>query len=119
MATFKTKVRKGFGAPPASSDTKNNLEHPDPLSRPTRKTPKVEQKVSNKVDGRSLRRTGRTVQFNKMVRRDFRDQFAKIAKRDRLMHTELLEVTLAAYEQWDKEEREALIESVFGNEYDN
>jgi hypothetical protein len=50
-------------------------------------------------DGRSARRTGRTVQFATRVTPDFDEQFRAIAERDRLLHVELLEKALSAYER--------------------
>ena len=49
-------------------------------------------------DGRSARRTGRTVQFATRVTPDFDERFRDVAERDGLLHVELLEKSLAAYE---------------------
>jgi hypothetical protein len=42
---------------------------------------------------------GRTVQFATRVTPDFDEQFRAIAERDRLLHVELLEKALSAYER--------------------
>ena len=51
-----------------------------------------------RIDGRTLRRTGRTVPFATRVSEAFDDQFRMIAERDGLRFTELLELSLEAYE---------------------
>jgi hypothetical protein len=50
------------------------------------------------MDGRSLRRTGRTLQFATRVTEDFDERLHKIAERDGLLLVEVLEQGLAAYE---------------------
>ena len=60
--------------------------------------PSVKTARKRRIDGRTLRRTGRTVPFATRVSETFDDQFREIAERDGLKFTELLELSLQAYE---------------------
>jgi hypothetical protein len=51
-----------------------------------------------RVDGRSLRRTGRTLQLATRVSWEFDDKLRRIAQRDGLKLVEVLERALEAYE---------------------
>jgi hypothetical protein len=51
-----------------------------------------------RIDGRSLRKTGRTLQFATRVTEEFDDLLHKIAARDGLKLVEVLERGVAAYE---------------------
>lgn len=104
----KLKRRGTLGAPPAPTEASSNLDAPEitpptappalpaapglmPLSPATGRGGRVR-------DGRSARRTGRTVQFATRVTPEFDEHFRAIAERDGLLHVELLEKSLAAYE---------------------
>ena len=52
-----------------------------------------------RIDGRTLRRSGRTVQFATRVSPQFDERLRQIAVRDRLMLVEVLERALDAYER--------------------
>lgn len=52
-----------------------------------------------RIDGRTLRRSGRTVQFATRVSPEFDDRLRQIAQRDRMLLVEVLERALDAYEQ--------------------
>jgi hypothetical protein len=52
-----------------------------------------------KVDGRTLRATGRTQQLATRVTPEFHDKLKAIAERDGLMLVEVLERAVEAYEQ--------------------
>ncbi len=52
-----------------------------------------------RIDGRSLRRTGRTLQFGTRVSPAFDARLREIAQRDGLSLAEVLERALAAYDQ--------------------
>ena len=52
-----------------------------------------------RLDGRSLRKTGRTLQFATRVSWEFDDKLRRIAQRDGLKLVEVLEKSLDAYEQ--------------------
>jgi hypothetical protein len=53
----------------------------------------------HRIDGRSLRKTGRTVQFATKVSLEFDDKLRRIAQRDGLLLVEVLERALDAYEE--------------------
>lgn len=56
-----------------------------------------------KVDGRTLRKTGRTEQFATRVSPEFHNRLKEIAKRDSLMLVEVLERAVEAYERLREE----------------
>jgi hypothetical protein len=51
-----------------------------------------------RIDGRSLRRSNRTVQFATRVTPEFDDRIRAIAERDGLLLVEVMERALEAYE---------------------
>lgn len=51
-----------------------------------------------RIDGRSLRRSGRTIQFATRVSPEFDERIRRIAKRDGMLLVEVLEKALDAYE---------------------
>ena len=51
-----------------------------------------------RIDGRTLRKTGRTVQFATRVSEDFDDRLRHIAQRDGIKLVEVLERALDLYE---------------------
>ena len=94
MADLSKLMKKRLGAPPALDDTADLLKAPEvaPLA-PT--SPAVHRRAE---DGRSARRTGRTLQFATRVSEEFDARFRKVAKRDGLLLAQLLEKALDAYE---------------------
>ena len=104
----KLKRRSTLGAPPAAAEASPNLSAPEiaPSAPPVMPAPELPATSAPSLagkgkrfrDGRSARRTGRTVQFATRVTPDFDDRFREIAERDRLLHVELLEKALDAYE---------------------
>ena len=52
-----------------------------------------------RLDGRTMRRSGRTVQFATRVSPDFDERVRQIAMRDGMLLVEVLERALEAYEQ--------------------
>lgn len=59
---------------------------------------------AGRIDGRTLRRSGRTVQFATRVSPEFDERVRQIALRDGLLLVEVLERALDAYERSRKEE---------------
>jgi hypothetical protein len=55
-----------------------------------------------RIDGRTLRRSGRTVQFATRVSPEFDERVRRIAMRDGLLLVEVLEKALDAYERSSK-----------------
>ena len=106
----KLKRRSTLGAPPPPAEASTNLDAPEvapppappavseasPSARPPASSSAGEGRRSR--DGRSARRTGRTIQFATRVTPEFDERFRTIAERDGLLHVELLEKSLAAYE---------------------
>jgi hypothetical protein len=95
MADLSKLMKKRLGAPPPLDDTADVLKAPEvaPLA------PVVSHGTTRRgEDGRSARRTGRTLQFATRVSEEFDARFRKIAKRDGLLLAQLLEKALEAYE---------------------
>lgn len=102
----KLKRRGTLGAPPPPVEASTNLDAPEiaplPASAAVLDHPLVlpaAEKGRRVRDGRSARRTGRTIQFATRVTPEFDERFRTIAERDGLLHVELLEKSLAAYEK--------------------
>lgn len=100
----KLRRRSSLGAPPPATEASPNLQAPEtaPPSPPTRQ-PEPEPPTgvgegARRRDGRSARRTGRTVQFATRVSPEFDDRVRAIAERERLLLVEVLERALDAYE---------------------
>jgi hypothetical protein len=104
----KLKRRSTLGAPPSLAEASTNLDAPE-VAPPAPPQPVAPMSISNPPspafwegrrsrDGRSARRTGRTVQFATRVTPEFDERFRTVAERDGLLHVELLEKSLAAYE---------------------
>ena len=105
MANFsKFRRRSTLGAPPPATEASTNLEAPEtvlPLARtaePAAIAPPHLAGQGRKRDGRSARRTSRTVQFATRVSPAFDERLRDIAERDGLLLVEVLEQALDAYE---------------------
>jgi hypothetical protein len=109
----KLKRRSWLGAPPAPDEASANLSAPEvapaapseQASTPEAPSPKVQRRVASdrksehrRIDGRRLRKTGRTLQFATRVTEEFDELLHKIAERDGLKLVEVLENSVAAYE---------------------
>ena len=95
--------RPGLGAPPPPDEARIDLAlAPKPLASEinerTAATPRP-----GRIDGRTLRRSGRTVQFATRVSQEFDERVRGIAVREGLLLVEVLEKALEAYEARDKE----------------
>lgn len=77
-------------APPAPADTRGNLDQPELAPAPAPSTP------ADRVDGRRLRATGRTVQFATRVHPDWKADLDALARETGKLYVELLEDALAA-----------------------
>jgi hypothetical protein len=122
--------RQGLGAPPSLEEARTDLaltpEPPElslqPFSgaRPdasvpegratpsargeTRQVTAAEPPRAGRIDARTLRRSGRTVQFATRVSPEFDERVRRIAMRDGLLLVEVLERALDAYEHSSKKE---------------
>jgi hypothetical protein len=114
----KLKRRNTLGDPPPFEEASQNLQAPEialvvtaPAVLPRVEAVSARQPVSEqqddtqpprdaqyRIDGRSLRRTGRTLQLATRVSWEFDDKLRRIAQRDGLKLVEVLERALDAYE---------------------
>jgi len=65
---------------------------------PADRRPPIEAERPPRIDGRSLRKTDRTIPFASRVTPEFDLQLRRIAERDQLKLVEVLELALSAYE---------------------
>ena len=84
-----------LGVPPSPEEASTALREPETAPAPVAPVPELEKKI----DARTLRKTGRTVQFATRVSPEFDRRFRAIAKRERLLLAQLLELALEAYEK--------------------
>ncbi len=89
-----SKLKKRLGAPPPPEEASDNLSAPEVAPA----APHDEIRRYKPEDGRTLRKTGRTIQFATRVSVAFDKRFRSVAKREGLLMTELLEKALEAYE---------------------
>ena len=102
--------RAGLGAPPPLEEARTDLA--PALSQTGAPSPVLEGKdrehrnhqasrvdFESRIDGRSLRRSGRTVQFATRVSPEFDERIRQIAERDGLLLVEVLERALDALEK--------------------
>jgi len=114
----KLKRRNTLGTPPPFEEASQNLQAPEivpvvtaPAVSPRGEAVLVRKPVGEqrgdppqphdaqyRIDGRSLRRTGRTLQLATRVSWEFDDKLRRIAQRDGLKLVEVLERALEAYE---------------------
>jgi hypothetical protein len=119
----KLKRRNTLGVPPPFDEASQNLQAPEiapVVTAPVVTAPAVLSRVEAvpvripvgepqddtqpprdaqyRIDGRSLRRTGRTLQLATRVSWEFDDKLRRIAQRDGLKLVEVLERALEAYE---------------------
>lgn len=96
MANFqKLKTRNKLGKPPSETAAGDNLTAPE-TAPPADSMPAIDD---IKVDGRTLRASGRTEPFATRVTPGVRKRYKTIAMRDDITMGELLELALAAYEK--------------------
>jgi hypothetical protein len=115
----KLRRRNTLGAPPPLEEASQNLQAPEiapvmepPAEVPRRATVPSQEPVSTledatpqpphqqlRIDGRSLRKTGRTLQLATRVSWEFDEKLRYIAQRDGLKLVEVLERALEAYEE--------------------
>lgn len=91
MADMSKLKRRTLPAPPPPDEASPNLRAPE-------HAPAVHPSGHIRTDGRSLRRSNRTVQFATRVTPEFDDRIRAIAERDGLLLVEVMERALEAYE---------------------
>jgi hypothetical protein len=94
----KLKRRNTLGDPPPIAEASQNLQTPEIAAAVTQPAA-LPHEEHQRLDGRSLRKTGRTVQFATRVSLEFDDKLRRIAQRDGLKLVEVLERALEAYEE--------------------
>ena len=106
--------RSGLGAPPSQDEARIDLAPEPPraapssirssiAAQPPRRTEAAAPQPS-RMDGRTMRRSGRTVQFATRVSPEFDERIRQIAMREGLLLVEVLERALDAYEAGRKKE---------------
>lgn len=115
----KLRRRNTLGAPPPLEEASQNLQAPEiaPVMEPPAEVPRRATVLSQepastpedaipqpphqqlRIDGRSLRKTGRTLQLATRVSWEFDEKLRYIAQRDGLKLVEVLERALEAYEE--------------------
>lgn len=104
MADLAKLRRKGsLGAPPPVAEASTNLHAPEtapPILPPEPPVAQASEADEGRRvrDGRSARRTGRTMQFATRVSPEFDERLRAIAEREKLLLVEVLEQALDAYE---------------------
>jgi hypothetical protein len=102
----KLKRRSSLGVPPPAAEASPNLAAPetapallpDPDLPPPRLTSASTGQGRPMRDGRTARRTGRTIQFATRVSAEFDERLRDIAEREGILLVEVLERALDAYE---------------------
>jgi hypothetical protein len=99
MADLSKLMKKRLGPPPPITAASDNLQAPETAPAAPVVSVATESFKRVRADGRSARRTGRTLQFATRVSADFDRRFRAVAKRDGLLFAELLEKCLESYEK--------------------
>jgi hypothetical protein len=94
MADVSKFKRRSLGTPPPLEEASANLQAPEVAPAPT-----ATVSPPARLDGRSARRTNRTLQFATRVTPEWDARLRKLAQRDGLMLVEVLERALALYEK--------------------
>jgi hypothetical protein len=82
--------RSSLGKPPAIEEASQNLQAPE--------TAPAAPAKAHRIDGRTARRSNRTIQFATRVTPEFDERIREISARDGLLLVEVLERALEAYE---------------------
>jgi hypothetical protein len=97
-----SKLKRGLGTPPAPDEARTDLAaEPAAAGEPTHRTVAGAGPMQ-RIDARSLRRSGRTVHFATKVTPEFDNRVRQIAAETGKMLTEILEEALKA---WEREHR--------------
>lgn len=87
-----SKLKNRLGPPPSQDEASRNLTAPEVAP------PAAPAKARPRRDGRSARKTNRTMPFATRVSPEFDNRLRDIAERDGLLLVEVLERALDAYE---------------------
>ena len=97
MADVSKLKRKALGAPPSMEEASTNLRAPEAVQAVH--VPPASSAPIPRMDGRSARRTNRTLQFATRVRPEWDAELRALAQRDGLLLVEVLERALELYKQ--------------------
>ena len=95
MADVSKLKRKTLGTPPPMEEASTNLHAPE--AAPAVHVPLAGFELGPRMDGRSARRTNRTLQFATRVRPEWDAELRALAQRDGLLLVEVLERALELY----------------------
>jgi hypothetical protein len=96
MADVSKLKRKTLGAPPTMEEASANLYVPESVVPPA-SVAGPSSDPARRMDGRSARRTNRTLQFATRVRTEWDAELRSLAQRDGLLLVEVLERALELY----------------------
>jgi hypothetical protein len=100
MADLSKIKRSSLGKPPALEEASQNLTAPETApATPILQAQTGQGEAMRFYDGRTARRSGRTLQFAPRISPDFDHKIRALANRDGLMLVELLERAVASYEK--------------------
>ena len=112
--------RSKLGVPPPPDEARTDLGLESPLtvlaaneSTPATRASQplgIPSPHANRLDGRTMRRSGRTVQFATRVSPDFDERIRRIAMRDGMLLVEVLERALDVYEASRKDVADWLLD---------
>lgn len=86
-----------LGLPPTEEEASTNLAAPEVAPMASLNTSTAE--TQKRRDGRSARKTNRTLPFSTRVTPEFDNRIRDISERDGLLLVEILELALEAYEE--------------------
>ena len=95
MADVSKLKRKTLGTPPPMEEASTNIHAPEAV--PTFHATPTSFEPGSRMDGRSARRTNRTLQFATRVRPEWDAELRALAQRDGLLLVEVLEKSLELY----------------------
>ena len=90
--------RSGLGAPPPQDEARTDLAPEPPRDAPSSTESATAVPQTGRMDGRTMRRSGRTIQFATRVSPEFDERIRQIAMREGMLLVEVLERALDAYE---------------------
>lgn len=102
VSKLKQKPARRLGPPPTADEASGNLTAPEvaPVApAPVSVAAPQAATTPRRRDGRSLRKTGRTLTFATRVSPEFDERIRDIAEQEGLMLVEVLERALEAYER--------------------
>lgn len=93
--------RDELGLPPTLDEASTNLTAPEiaPVAELVAANPLLQAPTSKKIDGRSARKTNRTIQFATRVTPEWDARVRLLAQREGVLLVEVLEKALALYEK--------------------